>query len=296
MMTTSSPSTKHHWEKLYPYLFIAPALILFCMFVFYPFIKTITHSFTLTDAHGNALEFVGLENFERLFKNSTFKKSIVNSLKFAPMIYLPSLLLGLILALAAANRCHGSRTWEVMYSLPMAVASTAAAVVWQRLLAPTQSGLLNFIFNTDISWLLDKRYALLSVAIVTIWTTMAYNYIFLLTGLKNVSNDLIESAMIDGANYFQRLFHVILPMASSQIFFVSFLDIVISFQAFGQVKMLTQGGPNNSTNILVYNIYHTAMRNARFETAFAQSCILFLIIMTLTVIQFSLEDKVVNYQ
>ena len=295
-MRQRSMLQSNNLRKLYPYFFILPALLLFSMFVFYPFIKTVTHSFALTDARGTAVEFVGLENYQRLMNNTAFKKAFRNTLLFAPMVYIPSLLFGMILALAAANRSRGSRSWEVMYSLPMAVSAAAASVVWQRFLAPTRSGLLNYLLGTDISWLLDKNYALGAVALVTVWTTMAYNYIFLLTGIKNVPQELIESAMIDGAGYFRRLFHVVLPMASSQIFFVSFLDIVISFQAFGQIKMLTAGGPNNATNILVYNIYQAAMRNGRYETAFAQSCILFLMIMVLTLVQFKLEDKVVNYQ
>jgi sn-glycerol 3-phosphate transport system permease protein len=164
------------------------------------------------------------------------------------------------------------------------------------IMRPGKSGILNHILGTDIRWLLDAQYALKSVAIVTVWLNIGISFIFLLTGFRNVPEEIIESARIDGAGYFRRLFNIITPVASPQIFFVVFLNIIISFQAFAQVRLLTQGGPSYATHVLVYSIYMSGIRESRFETAFAQSIVLFVIILILTLLQFRAEKRMVHYQ
>jgi sn-glycerol 3-phosphate transport system permease protein len=183
-----------------------------------------------------------------------------------------------------------------MYSLPMAVASAPAAAIWFILLTSGRSGVVNFLLGTEIRWFLDAKYALMGVAFVTVWLNVGAGFIFLLTGFRNVPDELIESARIDGAGYFKRLFSIITPVASPQIFFVILLNIIVSFQAFAQIRLLTQGGPSYSTNVLVYSIYQAAIRESRFETAFTQSMVLFVIILVITLVQFKTEDRMVFYQ
>lgn len=280
---------------LAPYMFLFPSLILFAFFVFYPFIKTITLSFTLTNSRGNPLEFVGLENYVNLFTSAQFLNSLKLTFIFAPLTGIPTFCISYALAALARVRQRRSRIYELMYSFPMAIASAPAAIIWTILLAPNKSGIINYFFGTEIRWLLDQNYAIYSVAFVTIWLSIGVNFIFLLTGFRNVPEDVLESAKIDGAGPFRSLFSIITPMASPQIFFVVFLNIVSSFQVFAQIRLLTQGGPSYSTNVLVYSIYQSAIRDSRYETAFAQSVILFLIILAITIIQFKTEDKVVTY-
>ncbi|MDL2324764.1 sugar ABC transporter permease [Ruminococcaceae bacterium OttesenSCG-928-A16] len=279
-----------------PYLFLLPAMLLFALFVFFPFVKTVLFSFTITDARGNPLQFVGLENYIKLFTSSQFLNSLFRTFIFAFMVGIPTFIIGYFLAAMATEKVKGSRIYEVLYSLPMAVASAPAAVIWFVLLSPGKNGIVNFLLGTEIRWLLDAKYAIWGVALVTVWLSIGANFIFLLTGFRNVPDDIIESARIDGAGYFTRLFRIITPIASPQIFFVVFLNIVSSFQAFAQVRLLTQGGPSYTTNVLVYSIYMSAIRNSRYETAFAQSVVLFIIILVITLIQFATEDKVVYYQ
>lgn len=293
---THSPLKKKGRQFIKPYLFLLPSLLVFMLFVFYPFIKTVLHSFTLTNAQGIAVEFAGLENYIRLFKSKQFINSLVVSVKFAPLVAIPTLVIAFFLAALVHKRTRGTRLNEVMYSLPMAIASAPAATIWTMLLAPNKSGMINFLFNTEIRWLNDANFALYAVAFVTIWMSLGASFIFLLTGLRNVPEDLIESAHIDGAGYFTRLFRIIVPVASPQIFFVVFLNITTSFQAFAQIRLLTQGGPSYSTNVLVYSIYQSGIRDGRFETAFAQSIILFIIILIMTLVQFKLENRTVHYQ
>ena len=279
-----------------PYLFLLPSLLIFCAFVFFPFIKTVLFSFTLTDSAGNPVVFVGLENFVRLFKNDRFRESVWLSFKFALLVGVPSILVGFALAVLALRKRRASAVYETLYALPMAVASAPAAAIWLQLLSPNQSGIINYILGTNIGWLLDPKYALYSIAFVTVWLSSGINYIFLLTGLRNVPDDIIESATIDGAGYFTRLFRILVPMASPQIFFVIFFNITTSFQSFAQVRLLTEGGPQYSTNVLVYSIYQSGIRDGRFETAFAQSLVLFCIILVITIVQFYFEKRIVNYQ
>jgi sn-glycerol 3-phosphate transport system permease protein len=279
-----------------PYFFILPCMIIFGVFVFFPFAKTIIYSFTLTNVRGQPVTFVGFENYIKQLTSPDFLNSLKLTLIFAPMIGFPTLISAYFLAALAHIRVRKSRIYEVFYSLPMAVASVPASIVWKRILNSEKNGILNYLLGTEIHWLIDTNYALLSVAFVTVWLQIGASFLFLLAGFRNVPDEILESARIDGAGYFTRLFRIITPVASPQIFFVVFLNILSSFQAFGQIRLLTAGGPSYSTNILVYSIYLSAMQYTRFETAFAQSIVLFLIILTITLMQFRTEKRMVFYQ
>ena len=282
-----------------PYLLLIPCMFIFVVFVFFPFSKTILYSFALTNSRGVPVEWVGLENYITLLTSPRFLQSLKLTLIFAPMVGIPTMIIAFFLAAMANEKSKGrkaARIYETMFALPMAVASAPAAVIWGTIMRPGKSGILNHILGTDIRWLLDAQYALTSVAIVTVWLNIGISFIFLLTGFRNVPEEIIESARIDGAGYFRRLFRIMTPIASPQIFFVVFLNIIISFQAFAQIRLLTQGGPSYSTNVLVYTIYQSAIRDSRFETAFAQSVVLFIIILILTIMQFRVEKRMVHYQ
>ena len=180
-------------------------------------------------------------------------------------------------------------------ALPMAIASSPAAAIFLFFFSQ-HNGVLNNILGTDISWLTTKSTAFWCVVAMTVWQHIGTSFIFLLVGFRNVPEDLLESAWLDGAGPLERIRKIILPLASPQIFFVLFLNINNSFKCFNQIKLLTQGGPANSTKTLIYYIYENAIVNGRFETACVQAIFLFLMIFILTRIQFALEDKVVHYQ
>ena len=282
-------------KKIEPFIYLIPSFLIFGLFVFYPFIKTIIMSMSTTDIRGEISGFVGLENFKALLTSESFYNSIIVTFKFVALVAVPSIVIGLLLALLANNKLKGSRIFELMFSLPMAIASAPAAIIWTMIFHPSM-GILNYFLGTQIGWLTDPVYALVSVAIVTVWLNLGINFIFLLTGLRNIPEELLESASIDGASYFTKLKSVIMPMLSPQMFLVVFMNIVNAFQAFGQIKLLTQGGPGDSTNVLVHSIYREAFFNGRFETACAQAIILFLIMMAVTLLQFKFEKRGVHYQ
>ena len=282
-------------RKLEPYFYLIPSFSIFLLFVFYPFVKTIVMSMSTTNIRGEIKEFVGLENFKEILTSPEFYNSIVVTFKFVLIVAAPSVIIGFLLALLANNKLRGNRIFELMFSLPMAIASAPAAVIWTMIFHPT-NGILNHVLGTQIGWLTDSKFALISVAVVTVWLNIGLNFIFLLTGLRNIPNELIESASIDGASYLTKVKNIIIPMVSPQMFLVVFMNLINAFQAFGQIKLLTQGGPGDSTNVLVHSIYREAFFNGRFEMACAQALILFVIMMIVTLLQFKFEKKGVHYQ
>ena len=282
-------------SKVEPFLYLTPAFAVFMVFVFYPFVKTIILSLSQTNLRGEIKSFVGVENFIELFQSPEFYNSVIVTFKFVLLVATPSVIIGFVLALLANNKLKGNRIYELMFSLPMAIASAPAAAIWTMIFHPT-NGVLNFVLGQEIVWLTDPRYALISVAVVTTWLNLGLNFIFLTTGLRNIPTELLESSAIDGANFFHKLKNIIIPMVSPQMFLVIFMNLINAFQAFGQIKLLTQGGPGDSTNVLVHSIYREAFFNGRFETACTQALVLFVIMMIVTLLQFKFEKKGVHYQ
>ena len=286
-------SRKKKWEWT-PYLLLLPSAVIFGGFVFLPFYKNIYTSLTLTDAVGNPIKFVGFPNYIRILTSEEFRSTILRTFRFALMVGIPAFLIGMVLALAATEHRRGSRIYETMYTIPLVIAAAPASVIWYLIFAP-HAGILNYLLGTDYAWLAEPDKAMQCVAIVTIWTGLGMNVIFLLTGFRNVPAELTESAQIDGAGYFSRLYHIVIPIASPQIFFVIFYNLILSFQTFAQIRLLTNGGPYQSTRTLIWSIYEEAFRNTRFDYACVQSVVLFLIVFILTRIQFLFEKKGVNY-
>lgn len=184
----------------------------------------------------------------------------------------------------------------LLFALPMAIASSPAAAIF-LFIYRQKNGLLNELLGgAEIGWTTQMPYALWAVCAMTIWMHVGVSFIFLLVGFRNVSEEVLESARLDGAGSLQRVRYILLPMSSSQLFFVLFLNISGSFRCFAQIKLLTNGGAANGTKNLIYYIYENAIINGRFETACVQALFLFLLILILTGVQFALEKKTVFYQ
>lgn len=199
--------------RFLPYLLLLPSLIVLCMFVFYPFVRNIVLSLTMTDVAGNVVKFVGLQNYERLFTSQTFLNSLTVSFRFALMVGIPTFILGFILALAATEQKRGSRIYETMYTMPLVIAAAPASVIWYMVYSPS-GGLLNYLTGLSTNWLSSPQLAIWCVAAVTVWANLGLNVIFLLTGFRNVPAELLESAKIDGAGYCIRVRKIIIPLAS----------------------------------------------------------------------------------
>lgn len=281
-------------KVLEPYLFLIPALLCFAVFLYYPFFKTVFLSFFHTNSMGEAKTFAGVGNYISLFAEHGYLKTMGTTFRFAAMVIVLSTLFGFVTANLANIRGAAFRPFRMIFSMPVAVASSAVALIFQKMFDPA-SGIVNKLLHTDSKWFLDPTLALPLTAFVTVWMMSGTNFIFLTSGLKNIPHSLYESAEIDGASSFQRLVYITLPGLSPILFFVLTLNIISAFQAFAQVNVMTQGGPGDATNVMVYSIYRDAFFNFRFDLAAAQSIILFAIILVITLIQFKNEKRMVSY-
>ncbi|MCL1964634.1 MAG: sugar ABC transporter permease [Firmicutes bacterium] len=282
------------YERMEPYLFLAPALLIFCVFLIYPFVRTNYLSFFLTDKYGQAKVFWAFRNYTDIFKDKSFWISLKVTFRFVLMVASGGLIVGMITSLLTVKKYIGNAFAGAVYAMPVAIASAAASMSFKMILHPT-NGLLNILLGTSINWTGNANWALYSVAAMTIWLTSGINFIFISAGLRNIADDLYESAAIDGAGYWRKLWHITLPGLSPTLFFQIIINIIGAFQSFSQIRLLTRGGPGDATNVIVYNIYKNAFENFRFGTAAALSVILFIIIMGITLMQFKMEKRSVNY-
>lgn len=281
-------------RSISPYVYLVPSLLIFGIFLFYPFFKTIYLSLYKTNKMGQARLFVGFGNYKDLLTSPSFYNSLIVTVEFVAIVVIGSMLLGLIGALLCNKAFPGIRIFSTAYALPMAIASSSAAMIFKIMLDPT-IGIVNKLLKLDINWIQDPKYALISVAVLTAWLNSGINFLYFSAGLSNIDESIYERAAVDGANGIQMFFKLTLPGLSPILFYTVVVNIIQAFQSFGQVKILTQGGPGESTNLIVYSIYRDAFFNYRFGSAAAQSVILFLIIMALTLVMFKIEKKGVLY-
>lgn len=280
-------------------LYLLPSIILFSVFIFYPMFRTIYLSFFLTDQTGNAAILVGFENYQYLLSSSEFQNSMKATGLFVLYTVPVGIILALFFALLANEKLRGIGFFRTMYSSTMGISVAASSVIWLFMFNPS-IGMFNrllSVFNfPQIQWLLDPEWALISVAISTIWMNTGFSFLILLGGLQNIDEHLYESSRIDGAGYFYRLRRITIPMLSPTLFFIVTISLINAFQTFGQIDILTKGGPSQSTNLIVYSIYREAFINYQFGTASAQAVILFVIILIVTILQFKLVERKVHYQ
>ena len=276
------------------YFYLIPCFLVFAVFLFYPFVKTIYLSLFLTDKLGQAKVFVGLDNYVDLLTSESFYNSLLVTVIFVVIVVIGSMLIGLIGAVLCSKAFPGIRVFSTSYALPMAIASSGAAMIFKIILNPT-IGILNKLTGLGINWIADPKYALLCVAVLTAWLNSGINFLYFSAGLGNIDESIYERASVDGANGIQKFFRLTLPGLSPIMFYTLVVNIIQAFQSFGQIKILTAGGPGESTNVIVYSIYRDAFFNYKFGSAAAQSVVLFLIIMVLTLVMFKIEKKGVKY-
>jgi sn-glycerol 3-phosphate transport system permease protein len=299
LSTNKKSSTKVKKAKLgvfktiEPYLYILPCLLIFAAFTFYPFVKTIYLSLNATNSRGQVSYFVGFANYINQFKSPSFINSLSVTVKFALLTVFPSMFIGFITAVLGNTKIKGIGIFRTLYALPLAISAAAASIVWMFLFHPS-IGLINYLLETEIGWLTDPTWGLLSVVIVTVWMNIGINFVFMIGGLQSIPHDLYESAAIDGAGMLRKHWSITIPSLGPTLFFLLVINIINTFQAFGQIKIMTSGGPGEATNALVFSIYREAFFNNRFGVASAQSIVLFIILLILTLLQFKLEKKV-NY-
>ncbi len=272
-------------------IFILPALLGTLIFIVIPVIASFGLSFTSWDLL-NPIQFVGLDNYRLIFAEPLFFKILINTLVFAVATSVLGVIIPLVLAAILNSKIRGAEFYKTAYFLPFITPMIVIGIVWQWIFDPN-IGILNNVLHLHIQWLYDTNWALPALIIVTVWKLIGYNMVIFLSGFASIPENLYEAAKIDGANPAQTFLRVTVPMLSPTIFFVIIITAISSFQVFDLIYLMTQGGPLDSTNVLVYAIYKNAFEFFNVGKASAIAYVLFFIILVLTLVQWNLRKKYV---
>jgi sn-glycerol 3-phosphate transport system permease protein len=281
-----------------PYALVAPQLAITVVFFFWPAAQAVWYSFQLQDAFGLKTQFVGLDNFARLFGDPNYLASIRTTAVFSILVAFSGIAISLVLAAMADRVLRGALAYKTFLIWPYAVAPAVAGVLWAFLFAPS-IGIVTYVLKgmgIDWNWIIHGNQAMLLVVMASVWKQISYNFLFFLAGLQSIPKSLIEAAAIDGAGPGRRFWTIVFPLLSPVTFFLLVVNIVYAFfDTFGVIDATTQGGPAGATNILVYKVYHDGVKAADLGGSSAQSVILMLIVIALTVAQFRFIERKVNY-
>lgn len=273
------------------WVFILPALIGTFIFIIIPVICSFGLSFSKWDLL-NPIQFVGLANYKEIFSEPLFYKIFWNTVVFALTTSIFGVIIPLILACILNSKIRGSEFYKTAYFLPFITPMIVIGVVWEWIF-DHNIGLLNHILHLHINWLYDTHFAMPALIIVSVWKLIGYNMVIFLSSLSGISQSLFEAAKIDGATPVQTFKNVTVPLLSPTIFFVVIITAISSFQVFDLIYLMTQGGPLDSTNVLVYAIYKNAFEYFNVGKASAIAYVLFTLILVLTLIQWNLRKKLV---
>ncbi|WP_349958155.1 ABC transporter permease subunit [Rhizobium sp. ZPR3] len=280
-------------------LFAVPQLLLIFTFFYWPAGQAVFWSVTLQQPWGGGNIWVGLDNFKSIIANADYWNSVTISITFAAISTGISMMGGLILAALTDRQLRGSKLYRVVLIWPYGIAAPAAAMAFRFILAP-EAGLIAVVNQ----WWpgiwdpgLDGNAAMACIIAAFSWKYIAYSFIFFLAAFQAIPRSLIEAAAMDGSSVLRRFWDVQFPLITPTIFFLLVINITESFQdSFGIVDIMTSGGPHNSTNLMVYKIYSDGFKGLDFSGAAAQSIILMLLIIVLTVFQFRFIEKRVHYR
>ena len=270
-------------------IFVLPALTGTLIFIVIPVFFSFYLSFCRWDLLSD-IKFIGLKNYIELLSSPAFGLIIKNTFIFAVSTAVIAIIIPLVLAAVLNNKIRGTEFFKTAYFLPFITPMIVIAIAWEWIFDPN-NGLLNYILKANINWLYDTKTAMLALIIVSAWKLIGYNMVIFLSGFSSVNPNLYEASKIDGANEIQTFFKITLPLLSPTIFFVLVITTISSFQVFDLIYLMTQGGPMNSTNVLVYWIYKNAFEFFNIGEASAGAYILFLIILLLTIVQWKTRKK-----
>jgi len=285
-------------SKWLPYALLAPQIAVTLIFFFWPAAQAVWYSFQVQDAFGLRTEFVGLRNFIELFGDSHYLHSFKVTAVFSVLVAAAGIAISLLLAAMADRVVRGALAYKTLLIWPYAVAPAIAGVLWAFLFAPS-IGIVTYLLRKmgiDWNWIINDDQAMLLVVIAATWKQISYNFLFFLAGLQSIPRSLIEAAAIDGAGPARRFWTVVFPLLSPTSFFLLVVNIVYAFfDTFGVIDATTQGGPAGATQILVYKVYYDGVKAADLGGSSAQSVILMLIVIALTVVQFRFVERRVQY-
>lgn len=285
--------------------FMLPSFLGMIVFSFLPIIISIAISFTNWNGLDKlsyktlASNFVFLDNYKQILGTSEFWKVLGHTCYYI-VLYIPMvLIMSLLIASILNKNMKGITVFRIMYYIPVLTSWVAASLIWKWVLSP-QYGILNqllgYIGISGPGWLTDKVWAMPAIVLASVWKDMGFYGLFLLSGLKAIDTGYYEAATVDGAGKMKQFFSITLPLLSPSMFFCIIMALINAFQLFPQVQIMTEGGPNGATQVMVERIYTYGFKYFKMGYASAYSWLLFVIIFILTLIQMKLQNKWVHYE
>ncbi len=288
----------HFGPSVLPFLLVLPQIIVTLVFFIWPASQALYQSVLLEDAFGLKTEFVWFRNFEELLSDPLYWDSFKITIVFSFLVAFLSMSFALALAIFSDRVIKGSGAYRTLLIWPYAVAPVTAGALWVFMFNPTL-GIVSYALSAlGYEWnhQLNGGEAMALVVMASAWKQVAYNFLFFLAGLQSISKSLIEAAAIDGAGPMRRTIDIILPLLSPTTFFLLVINIVYAFfETFGVIHVVTAGGPAGATNILVYKVFSDGFVGLDLGGSAAQSVILMIIVISLTVVQFKYVEKRVAY-
>ncbi len=281
-----------------PWLLVAPQMAVVLVFFFWPAAQALYQSVLSQDAFGTSTEFVGLENFERLFNDESYLASFKTTALFSVLVAGCGLSIALLLAVMANRVIRGATVYKTLLIWPYAVAPVVAGVLWLLMFASPYGVVAYALKAMGVNWdhLLNPDHAMALIVMAAVWKQISYNFLFFLAGLQSIPQSLIEASTIDGASPWHRFWTIVFPLLSPTTFFLLVINVVYAFfDTFAIVDAATHGGPGKDTAILVYKVYYDGFKALDMGGSAAQSVILMLIVVALTVLQFRFVEKKVQY-
>ena len=281
-----------------PWVLIAPQLAIIGIFFFLPAGQAVLQSFQVEDAFGMSREWVGLDNFRQLWDNPDYLGSFQRTALFSVLVAGIGIVASLALAIFADRIVRFAMVYKTLLIVPYAVAPVIAGVLWVFLFSPSIGVVTYYLGKLGYGWnhLMNENQAMALIVLASVWKQISYNFLFFLAGLQSIPKALIEAASIDGAGPWRRFWNIQLPLLSPTTFFLLVINIVYAFfDTFGIIDAATQGGPGQSTSILVYKVYLDGFKALDLGGSAAQSVVLMAIVVVLTVIQFRYVEKKVQY-
>ena len=282
-----------------PWVLLTPQVIIIAVFFFWPAAQAVLQSLQVQDSFGLSTEWAGLANFKQLFGDSAYLESFKVTAIFSLLVAVLGIAISLMLAVFADRIIKGALAYKTMLIVPYAVAPAVAGVLWVFMFSPSigvvSYGLAKF-FGFDWNHLLNSTHAMTLVVAAAVWKQISYNFLFFLAGLQSIPKSLIEAAAIDGARPWRRFWSIQFPLLTPTTFFLLVINMVYAFfDTFAIVDATTQGGPGRDTVIMVYKVYQDGVKGGDIGSSAAQSVVLMLIVVSLTVLQFRYVEKKVNY-
>jgi sn-glycerol 3-phosphate transport system permease protein len=288
----------HFRSPWLPYALVLPQIAVTLLFFFWPAAETLYYSALLQDAFASKIQFVWFDNFITLFQDSHYLASFKITVMFSAIVAVTGLAVSLLLAVFADRVLRGASAYKTLLIWPYAVAPAVAGILWLFMLSPS-IGMLTYAlrgFGVDWNYYVNPNQAMLLICVAAIWKQISYNFLFFLAGLQSIPSSLIEAAAIDGAGPVRRFWTIVFPLLSPTAFFLLVVNVVYAFfDTFGIVDSTTQGGPGQATQILVYKIYQDGVQAMDLGGSAAQSVVLMVIVIALTVVQFRWVERKVQY-